>query len=412
MKKLIVAFGVICTAILFIVTGCTSSGSNETTEEIHLAVVLGNHRNAPKTNLALIESFVQEACLSYGSVTLVCDDGAPYTTVIDIPVQQEKLSESKYQSIANDETKQILEAAATMQAKTDEVDTLKAIQLASRALSSVESKTGGKVVEKLVIMDSCLSTTGLVNFSKNKLTDISEKEIVKQLEELNEIPNLSNVEVTVYTCGDTAGEQAELTTSNRENLRNVWKAILEAGGAKVNMKNDLPLSVEYTDELPSVTPVTVVQNSVEITTSKEVEDVFQGGAVLSFDEKTIRFEEGSAELADVTAATKALDYVIEYMNSHEDFELLISGTTACWGGEEYCLKLSKQRAEVICSLIEKQGIDKKRITTVGLGYSYDEFYTYDQTPEGNLDETLAPQNRSVKLMNLNSKIAVDILSKQ
>lgn len=383
-------------------------------QEIHFAAVIGSHGNAPLPNLGLIEDQVYNACFTYGSVTLVCDDGDPYTIVIDIPAQDDNLSASKYKQIANEQTKQILSAASQMQAKTDEVNTLKAIQLGSRSLESVEAESDDvELVRQMVVLDSCLATTGALSFSDHKLNNIDTADIVSQLQKMDEIPALDDVSVTVYTCGDTAGKkQKALPEASRKVLKGVWEAILEAGNADVNMKDDLPLSSTYDEEaMPPVTPVTVVQDNVDIHDVEDVDDAFAEGGVISYDEKSIAFNPGTAELADKSTAKDALNYVVEYMNAHTDFKLLVCGTTACWGGKDYCMNLSNDRATAVCQLlINDFGIDKSRVQAVGVGYSFDDFYTYDQTPDGELDDDIAPVNRSVKLVDLDSDTAARILS--
>lgn len=383
-------------------------------QEIHLAAVIGSHGNAPLPNLGLIEDQVYNACFTYGSVTLVCDDGDPYTIVIDIPAQDDNLSASKYKQIANEQTKQILSAASQMQAKTDEVNTLKAIQLGSRSLESVEAESDDvELVRQMVVLDSCLATTGALSFSDHKLNNIDTADIVSQLQKMDEIPALDDVSVTVYTCGDTAGKkQKALPEASRKVLKGVWEAILEAGNADVNMKDDLPLSSTYDEEaMPPVTPVTVVQDNVDIHDVEDVDDAFAEGGVISYDEKSIAFNPGTAELTDKSTAKDALNYVVEYMNAHTDFKLLVCGTTACWGGKDYCMNLSNDRATAVCQLlINDFGIDKSRVQAVGVGYSFDDFYTYDQTPDGELDDDIAPVNRSVKLVDLDSDTAARILS--
>lgn len=382
-------------------------------QEIHLAAIVGSHGNAPRPNFGLIEDQVYNACYTYGSVTLVCDDGDPFTIVIDIPPEDDNLSTTKYKQIANEQTKQILSAASQMQAKTDEVNTLKAIQLGARSLASMEAESDDvELVRQMVVLDSCLSTTGALSFSEHNLNSIDTSDIVAQLQEINEIPVLDNVSVTVYTCGDTAGKkQKELPEASRKVLKHVWESILVAGNADVNIKDDLPLSSTYDEEtMPSVTPVTVVQDIVNIHDIEDVDDAFAEGGVISFDEKSIAFEMGTANLANKVAAKGVLNYVVEYMNAHPDFKLLVCGTTACWGGEDYCINLSNDRASAVCQLlINDFGIDKSRVQATGVGYSFDDFYTYDQTPDGELDEAIAPSNRSVKLINLDSDTASRIL---
>ena len=407
--------------IVTLLTGCVDPNGAVSfipeppkSQEIHLAVVIGSHANAPRPNLGLIEDQLYNACYTYGSVTLVCDDGDPYTLVVDLPAQESDLSESKKRQIANDQTKQILSAASQMQARTDEVNTLKSIQLGARSLESAESEsTDRELVLKMVILDSCLQTTGVLPFTQYHLNSIDVEDIISQLKEMDELPALYDVQVTVYTCGDTAGSrQKVLPESNRKALKSVWESILEAGGADVNMKDDLPLSSIYDeDSMPKVTPISVVQDAVDIQDEDEVDDAFADGGVISFDEKSIGFRPGTAELADKDAAKRALIYVAEYMDEHPDFKILVCGTTACWGGEAYCLKLSNDRASAVCKLLIKEfSIDKSRVQAVGVGYSFDEFYTYDQTPDGDLDDTIAPVNRSVKLVDLESSTAARILS--
>ena len=407
--------------VVTLLTGCPApngGGSSEQepakTQEIHLAVVIGSHANAPRPNLGLIEDQLYNACYTYGSVTLVCDDGDPYTLVVDLPVQESDLSENKKRQIADDQTKQILSAANQMQARTDEVNTLKAINLGARSLESAEPESTDKeLVLKMVILDSCLQTTGALSFIEHHLNNIDAEDIVSQLADMDELPVLDNIQVTVYTCGDTAGSrQKVLPESNRKALKNVWESILEAGNADVNMKDDLPLSSSYNeDSMPKVTPVSVVQDAVDIQDEDEVDDAFADGGVISFDEKSIAFKPGTAELADKDAAKQSLIYVAEYMNDHPDFKVLVCGTTACWGGEAYCLNLSNDRASAVCRLLIKEfGISKSRVQPAGVGYSSDDFYTYDQTPEGNLDDEVAPVNRSVKLVDLDSETAARILS--
>lgn len=409
-------FAMIWTMLL---TACGSAGITKNEpgkrEEFHLVVILGNHNNAPKVNLGLIEGLVYQACLTYGKVTLICDDGSPYSCVIDIPEQKKGLTESKYISIANEQARKILEAASRMTAKTEQVNTLKAVQLGARSLNSEEPESDDvEISRKMVILDSCLSTTGALDFTKSRLGGISADDIVEQLRALDELPDMSTIdEVRVYTCGDTAGKQALLTEANRKTLQEVWRSIFKACGTTPNIKDNPPLSAVYdTDELPDVNTITVEQDSVSITSENETEEVLQTGAVISFDETSISFRPGTAELADSAAAQKSLEYVIGFLSSHQDFKILICGTTACWGGESYCRDLSERRAGAIRDLLIENGIAGDRLSVTGVGYSFSDFYKYDLTDSGKLDESIAPLNRTVKIMDLHSDTAGRVLALQ
>lgn len=418
MKKRVKRLGVVALAvvILAVLTGCGTekvSASASKNQEVHVAVVLGVHVNSPCVNLKLIQDVIYQACYSQGSVTLVVDDGEPYCTAINIPSQEKHLSKSKYDQIAKKQTKKILKLASSMKSRTAQVDSIKSVQRAARALNSVEQKGKGdtELVRKLIICDNLLSTTGVLSFVDYNLNTADAEDVTTQLKELDEIPQLDGISVTAYNVGDTAGQQKALPETSRKNLKSVWNSIFEAGNAKkVQFKDNLPLSSTYDkDSMPAVSPITVVQSSMEVHDTEEVNEAFADGGVLNFDETSIAFHEGTAELADEESASKALQYVTEYMNQYPDFKLVVCGTTACWGGEDYCKKLSLERADAICELLVKEGIDRSRLKSAGVGYSFADFYTYDQKPDGELDETIAKPNRSVKLVDWDSDTANKIL---
>lgn len=87
--------GIVILMILSSLTGCGNDkaqvSESAEAQEYHLAAVIGSHANAPRPNLGLMENLVYKACSTYGSVTLICDDGSPYTCVIDIPTQEKGL---------------------------------------------------------------------------------------------------------------------------------------------------------------------------------------------------------------------------------------------------------------------------------------------------------------------------------
>ena len=116
----------------------------------------------------------------------------------------------------------------------------------------------------------------------------------------------------------------------------------------------------------------------------------------------------STELAAPDDAMEALGYVISYMEDHPDFTLMVCGTTTSAGEPASCIAFSEKRAQAIRSLlVDKAGIDEKRIVTIGCGWSSC-LYIDDRDEVGNLNEK-APINRSVKLVDYNSSIATDIV---
>ena len=394
-----------------LLTGCGNNPAKHSAEEeYHCAVCMGSHVNAPVVNLALVEDEVYRACRTAGSVTLVVIDGMPYTIQIDIPAPEQGLSEAKYEQIANQYAVQIMETASKLFAQTEEVDTLQAVQLASRALESAESETGKPLTRELVLIDSCLSTQGALSFLGSNIASLDPQKITEQLRQLDAIPSLETVDVYVYSLGDVANEQIPLSQQERNNLREIWESILSAGGANVHMRADLPLAMSYdTTMLPDVSEVEVQSEIVDLTDAEKVGQVLADSGEVIFTNEMIRFEPGSGVLTDPVQAAAQLAPLAEYLRSSGE-EILICGTTACWGGEEYCMNLSQTRGESIQEVLMELGVEKERMAVVPLGYGYAEFYVDDQNPDGTLNEDIAPRNRNVHIILNSSATGKDIIA--
>ncbi len=397
-------------AALVLMTGCTAGKEPPPEEEYHGVICMGSHVNAPVVNLALVEDEIYRACRSGGSITLVVIDGQPFPVHIDIPAPEPGLSEAKYEQIANQYAAQIMETASKLCAKTEEVDTLQAVQLAARALESARSETGKPLTRELILIDSCLSTQGAISFVGSSLADLDPQQIADQLRQMDAIPELEAVDVYVYSLGDVANDQAPLSQLERNNLRVIWETILTEGGANVHMRADLPLTMTYdVTMLPDVSEVEVQSEMVDLTEAEKAGQVLEDGGKLSFSDEVIHFEPGSGVLTDAAEAAKQLAPAAEYLRSSGE-GVLICGTTACWGGEDYCMKLSRERGEAIRELLTELGVEAERMTVVPLGYGYGDFYTNDQNPDGTLNEDIAPLNRNVHLVLASSELGQAILA--
>lgn len=397
-------------AALILLNGCTASDhEHPADEEYHCAVCMGSHLNAPVVNLALVEDEIYRACRSGGSVTLVVIDGQPFPVHIDIPAPEPGLSEAKYEQIAAQYAAQIMETASKLCARTEEVDTLQAVQLAARALESADSETGKPLARELILIDSCLSTQGAISFVGSDIARLDPQQITEQLRQMDAVPNLTGLDVYVYSLGDVAGDQAPLSQQERNNLRAIWDAILTNGGANVHMRADLPLAMAYDETLlPSVSEVQVQSEAVDLTEAEKAGQVLEDGGKLSFGEDIISFEPGSGVLMNAEKAAEQLAPTAEYLRSSDEV-VLICGTTACWGGEDYCLDLSWKRGEAIRTVLMELGVDGSRLEVIPLGFGYDPFYTDDQNPDGTLNGDIAPLNRNVHLVLSSSELGRDIL---
>ena len=398
-------------AALLLLTGCDASGHDfPENEEYHCAICLGAHVNNPVVNLALVEGEIYRACLSGGSVSLVVIDGQPFPLHIDIPAPEPGLSEAKYEQIASQYAAQIMETASKLHAQTKDVDTLQAVQLAARALESAESETGKPLTRELIIIDSCLSTRGTLSFVGSDIASLDPQQITDQLRQMEAIPNLQGLDVYVYSLGDVADKQDPLSQQERNNLKAIWETILSDSGAKVHMRADLPLTMTYdTAVLPDVTEIQVQSSKVDLTEAQKAGQELENEGKMVFSDEVIRFDPGSGVLTDAGQAAEQLSPVADYLCSSGE-RVLICGTTACWGGEDYCMELSQKRGEAIRDVLLGLGVAEEQMTVVPLGYGYADFYTNDQNPDGTLNDDLAPLNRNVYIVLGSSALGQDILA--
>lgn len=417
--------------MIFVISGCTGFGGAEgtsgsvaasdgsrikessddsTSGKPALVVVLGSHANSPRIRIGLLEEAIYDICLRYGTITLICDDGDPYSVTIEVTEQEPGYTKGYYKRTARKQTEAIMNKANSMVAKTPEVSTVKAFQLAARELASAADE-GSDL--KLVVLDSCLSTCSPLDFTQANLGNLMAEDIIRQLRISEELPLIpAETEVLVYNCGDTSGEQAKLSGVARNQLMEIIEGILSANGAEVLMKPDTPVEADYNlEELPKVSTVPIIYGQVDLKSAEGAADILENGGIISLDEKIICFEPGTAELVDEEAAFEAISSIAEYLVEHTDEKLIVVGATACWGSKEYMLDLSRKRAEKICGILTlKGGVRPEQLLSVGVGCFYPGLYIYDQTPEGRLDAAIAPLNRTVNFVSIDSPDAEAILN--
>lgn len=390
--------GAIIFLTVIMAAGC-SFGNEKNNEPVHLAVIIGAHANAPRVNTSVMYDAVLEACGQSGStISLIVNDGAPYTSVITIPETKSGLSSEKYRTIAEERASQILSMADQMFAKTAESDLLSAVTLAGRQLNAEED--GRK---ELIIIDSGLTTAEPLDFSESLLENITAEQVVSLLDAQRALPDLQEIDsVRFFNIGDVAEPQTRITEANRETLIEVWEGILKQAGAKeIEFRTDLPLSAFYAEgEVPKVSTVTVLERASALVLT---EMNFSEIDAVSFDEETIAFLADTDELVDREAAREALEGVAVYMAAHPDFRAMLVGTTAKFGRLENCISLSEKRAEAVKELLVENGVDGDRLDTVGMGYE-NPFYKNDQK-DGGLDEAAAAQNRAVILIDASGNVA-------
>lgn len=417
MKKTIISL-VLLLALCFTFSGC-----GKPIEPVATVLIVGAHSNFPyQGSLSNLTDSIYESCYTYGTVTIVVADGEPYVAA-DYTVKKPKanVDNSKRKMLAEENTAAIVKKIFSCTAKTPELDTLSALALAADKLNASDCS-----VKKVILDDSGLSTTGLLNFASSQLLIEEDAEsIVEQLVDRKSLPNLSGVNVEVIGLGQTSGDQTALTTTLKAQLTAIWQAILSSSGATVTI-NTTPLkaTTESEQSLPAVSTITVIKDSLTLTVPTYVEETSVEETtpteetpvtpietpvtpfieeVVRFDETSVKFKSNTAELADKDKATAALKPIGEILKNNPDLTVYLAGMTASTGGDGK--QLSLERAKTVKSLLLDMGAKEKQVSCVGLGRTENFLRVNDLDSDGNLVENKAKLNRAVFLFGSDSETA-------
>lgn len=422
MKKTIISLALLL-ALCFTFTGCGDLfHPTKPTEPVATVLVLGAHSNYPYFgSFSYLTDSIYESCYTYGTVTIIVADGEPYVAA-DYNVKKPKanIDNSKRKMLAEENAATIIKKLYSFAAKTPEVDTLSALTIAGDKLNASDCS-----VKKVILDDSGLSSTGLLNFASSQLIEEDPANIVKQLEDRKALPNLSGVNLEVIGLGQTSGDQTALTTALKAQLTAIWQAILSSSGATVTI-NTTPLkaTTESEQSLPAVSTITVIKDSLTLTVPTYVEETSVEETtpteetpvtpietpvtpfieeVVRFDETSVKFKSNTAELADKDKATAALKPIGEILKNNPDLTVYLAGMTASTGGDGK--QLSLERAKTVKSLLLDMGAKEKQVSCVGLGRTENFLRVNDLDSDGNLVENKAKLNRAVFLFGSDSETA-------
>lgn len=396
-------------------TGCQSKNSADAGTQANfvisedspadIAIVVGNHANSmmPNVNDALLNEDLFNTIKAFNgsSISVICCDGSPFLyDQITIPEPEVNLTSQQKIDSANSIKAEILTMITNMEPSTSEVDTLKAVELGARMLAS-----SGAQSKRLYVLDSWLQTTGVLNFQEISLR--SDPEDV--LTSLNEVYtytdlNLSGVDVVFSGIGDVYDPQPSLSSLEKSNLQEIADGICSTAGAK-SISFSKQISTKGIDS--SLYPKVSV---VETTADKIDTQALMNQAVIFDDNSNIRFKPDSYEFIDKETATNELKNIAKIMNQNSTMKILVVGSTATDGTPQACKILSLKRAEACRDVLETEGVDTSRVTTLGAGQTNTKYRVDDIDENGSLIESEAKKNRSVIILNQDLPDAKELMN--
>ena len=115
---------------------------------------------------------------------------------------------------------------------------------------------------------------------------------------------------------------------------------------------------------PKIEPLPEFESEPEIETVKEetVEKLLQ-----TLDLSGITFLFGSDEIT--REGQLVLDDVVNVLNQHSEFDVVVEGHTDSVGDDEVNLQLSQHRAQSVLNYLSSNGIQTDRLTATGFGES-------------------------------------------
>lgn len=355
-------------------------------DTINLAVVGANraNMNALAVNHTEVQDALYNACYRWGNVSFVLCDGSPrvvYGCTVKKP--DKTISATKHKQLAENYASQLQAILSSqMTAQSEEADTLEAIRIAGYQLNNA---AGDRV---LIVLDNGLSTCSYLDFagSPTLLLDSDPQVVLNALEQAQAIPDLAGVSVYWLGIGETAQPQPALSQAQKENLKAIWQAILEAGGAQVSFKDGVTTYVPNDPTaLPHVSVVTAQDRHLLPTTTLTQEQVaFQGNSSVFADPDAAR-----AAIAGLAQAMKDLDN-----------KVIVLGCTA--GGDNGTTSLARDRAQAVADELISMGISPGRLHVVGLAAEANPFYSPDLDENGRQIESIASKNRFVMIIDQNS----------
>lgn len=380
------AIMIMLVAVMLLCTGCTGElknllGQAEEVKETAVVFALGAHANFPQVNYNQFRDEVYAAAYSHGELHAITVDGEPKLTVsYDVIKSSKNISEMKRKQLAEECADVFLSRCCGLAAENPEIDTLSALNMAADILS--DSAAEEKVI---VVVDSFLSTTGLLNYAENDIFNIDPAFIIEYLRSEYVLPDLTGVRLEVYGMGETAGEQERLSDSVKNKHIELWRAILEETGAVVNIHQKPIGGAEPSKELPHCSIIEIREEPKPLPDRDDIY-VYREG---------LKFKPDRAELVNPAEARRTLAPLIEEMEKDKDLAFSIFGSTATVGTKEGCDRLSLDRARVCKDLLEDMGADPDRLFVFGLGQRICEVREEDVDSRGRLIPDKAALNRAI-----------------
>lgn len=399
-------FAVAAAMLAMLMTGCGNTQAAAPAEPAAVAYVVANTANAKPVDISapLLNSTAQDCAASFGYTFVVRVDGEPdlsYQKDMDIGEQFKQASKERLALDAKNNAQVILKELERVTPHYAEVDFLEGIRCAAKALNSLDDSYTSRTI---VCWGSGLSTTGYLDF-RNNLLSASPEQLVQMLQERDALPNLQGITVHFLGLGQVCSPQPKLNAAQEKNLEAIWTAIVEASGGTFKPNSYISVTATETDSIPAVSVVELPQEVPCVIDFEEGDTANLLAAPLALTEEQVHFVGDQASYLHPEEAEQSLQPIADFLLRNSSVNVLLVGSTAGDGTNEFTLKLSKARAETVRQSLISMGVEPGRITAVGMGAN-------DPWHIKNIPTTDpgAKVNRKVVLLDASDELAQRILA--
>ena len=401
MKKIITVMALILTFTLAACGAGNGTAANDTQAKIQAVdnvVLVVSPTRRSYIGFQEYQKQLESVLSNDGMVKIVVADGVPEQDGHDVTFAGMDINDARKKKLIAQTMKDMEGYISQLRADDPELDVVELVNVGYRAL-------GNESGSKMMIIDSnLLSSKGYLNLTTQSLYEVDIDKTVQSLKDGNHLPDLSGWKIMIYDMGAVNNkdiqpeDQAPLGNAEREVLKNLYTAFFSVG-CNTNEAPYFHISNNTGDPLPDDLPyVTAVDISMPLSVVQVMEPEVVGLGMIDINEEVARFETDTANLiSDRNIVKQMMETVAIYIGDHPEVKVKIVGTTATYGDEEECKKLSLDRAQVIADiLLEYDGVTEDNLIVIGAGFS-SVLQKNDRDANG-LVEEIAKKNRRVVII--------------
>jgi len=314
-------------------------------------------------------------------LALVNVDGQPAAaTTLTVDAKSASQRDS---SISN-----FLKQADGIRAAHEQVNVLAALETASR----IAKNDGDKGT--VILVDSGLSTSGVIDFRQQNMLDAPPRNIVSYLDNTSTLPDLRELTVFFVGLGETAPPQESLLRPQRMNIADIWSSVARGGGAACVATIDQPRTTTAPDNVPQVATIPIPPVPAFI--PGQMEELLLPNDLRTGFLSDEPFKPDMDKFIDPAATQAILEPVATWLNGSPSRHVTITGTSANVGPADGQRALSEARATAVANLLIGLDAPAQQITAIGRGSNFPQ-YVEDRDSSGNILPGPAQQNRGVRM---------------